>query len=211
MTLALFNAHARATALSVVWDEIDQQLVAAVFSALDKALLTALKAELEKNGVGRLHLRHGEQTVALTGARRGYARAGIAHEKFHSHGSTLAVQHWKALDPREVLPPPRKKDDDAEPREVVFYVVATADDCLTTLFGERLQLALTLPLQTTWAAPLLALGQAAGLVQPLAIAHHPDLPDNARRFTAGLRVVKDNYRWQTDIITPALERGQLTL
>ena len=49
MSLAISNAHARATVLSAVWSPADQQLVAVLMAATDKAALVALKAELEKN------------------------------------------------------------------------------------------------------------------------------------------------------------------
>jgi hypothetical protein len=208
MSFSLANAHTRATVLSAVWDESEHQLVASVLSASDNQSLLALKAELEKNTTSQLTLTLVKRNVALTGARRGYARVQTPHDKFHSHGGTLAVQHWKSLDPREVLPPPRKDGETSPP--LTFYVVARAGDCLTTLFAQRLQLALNLPIQLAWAETLLTLGQEVDLVQPLATARHPHLPAAAQPFVAGLRVFKDETRWHTEVVAPALARGQIT-
>ena len=69
-----------------------------------------------------------------------------------------------------------------------FYIVAAPDECLAEKFAERLDLAIPWPVQAEWAEYLLEAGKKADLVQVL--------PCSGKDFTAALRVVKSESKWQ---------------
>jgi hypothetical protein len=215
MTISLSNAHARASVLSAVWSPQDSQLVAVVLAATDKAVLTALKAELEKNNKNALVALAGDVKAELAGAKRGHVHVSATLEKVNAQGHVTALLHWRAHDPRIAgNVKAAKADSEFPPAENYFYVVARHGDCLPTLFLERLQLALAWPLKPEWAELLLTMGQDAELVEYLPIGLPQELEPicpQAHGFTfqAALRVVKCDDRWGT-VISQALETHAVT-
>ena len=103
MSIAISNGHARATVLSAVWSPVDQQLVAVLMAATDKTVLTALKAELEKNNRNSCVSLTGDVKAELAGARRGYIQLTASLEKANAQGHVMALLHWRAHDPRTVV------------------------------------------------------------------------------------------------------------
>jgi hypothetical protein len=228
VSIAISNGHARATVLSAIWSPADQQLVAVLMAATDKTVLTALKAELEKNNRNSCVSLTGDVKAELAGARRGYIQLSTSLEKANAQGHVMALLHWRAHDPRTVVAS-KPTAHDAENSTVesdYFYVVSRQGDCLPTLFVERLQLGLSWALKPEWAETLLQLGREAELVDclpvgvameqkgPLAsrqVADRPSvLPMAAGGFQAALRVTKDEDRWG-DLIGSALAVGSIEL
>ena len=228
MSLSLSNAHARAAVLSAVWSPADQQLVAVLMAATDKAVLKALKAELEKNNKHSLVTLSGDAKAELAGAQRGYVQLSTSLERVNAQGHVMALLHWRGHDPRVVTTgsKPASPDDNQAQPDHYFYVVARQGECLPTLFLERLQLALAWALQPEWAEPLLELGREAGLVDCLPVVTTSDSrtalaaqagqiresapPGLAPGFQAALRVVQDEDHWGA-VIGQALASGTLRL
>lgn len=179
MSLSLSNSHVRATVLSAVWSPADQQLVAVLMAATDKAVLKALKAELEKHNKRSLVVLAGEAKAELAGAQRGYVQLSASLDKLNAQGHVMALLHWRAHDPRAVAATskPARQDQDAEAPVAgdFFYVVGRQGQCLPTLFLERLQLALAWALRPGWAEKLLELGREAELVDYLPVAASSEL------------------------------------
>ena len=197
MSLSISNAHARATVLSAVWSPVDQQLVAVLMAATDKAALIALKAELEKNNKNSYIALAGDAKAELTGARRGYVHLSVSLDKANAQGHLAALLHWKAHDPRAIVPKAiqrKVEDGEAAPNGEYFYVVARPGEDVSRLFIERLQLALPWPLQLAWANTLLDLGREAELVDNLPVATSRDLA-TTHGFKAALRVLKSENAW----------------
>lgn len=230
MSISLSNAHARATVLSAVWSPQDTQLVAVLMAATDKTVLTALKAELEKNNKNSYVALAGDVKAELTGAKRGYVHLSASLDKANAHGHVAALLHWRAHDPRAVLPPTAtKKTQDGEnvspAMESFFYVVAACGESLPMLFLERLQLALAWPLRAEWAEALLTLGREAGLVESLPVGVSGEMKptlnsalgkdwqadDTTHRlaFKAALRVVKCDVQWG-EVLSNALASHAIT-
>jgi hypothetical protein len=228
MSIAISNSHARATVLSAVWSPADQQLVAVLMAAPDKTVLTALKAELEKNNRNSGVSLTGDVKAELAGARRGYIQLSTSLEKANAQGHVMALLHWRAHDPRTVVAT-RTAGRDAENSTVendYFYVVSRQCECLPTLFIERLQLGLSWALRPEWAEQLLELGREAELVECLPVSPVIDqigayrslreparpsvLPRPPQGFQAALRVTKDQDRWG-DLIGSALAAGTIQL
>jgi hypothetical protein len=228
MSIAISNGHARATVLSAIWSPADQQLVAVLMAATDKTVLTALKAELEKNNRNSCVSLTGDVKAELAGARRGYIQLSTSLEKANAQGHVMALLHWRAHDPRTVMAskPTGRDAENSTVESDYFYVVSRQADCLPTLFVERLQLGLSWALKPEWAETLLQLGREADLVDclpvraaieqkgPLAsrqVADRPSvLPVGAGGFQAALRVIKDEDRWG-DLIGSALAAGAIQL
>lgn len=229
MSISLSNGHARATVLSAVWSPADQQLVAVLMAATDKTVLTALKAELEKNNKNSFVALAGDASAELAGARRGYVHLSASLEKTNAQGHVMVLLHWRAHDPRHVVTSTKPADPStgAPPAErQYFYVVARQGDCMPSLFIDRMQLALPWALRPEWAEPLLKLGREAELVDCLSIAVATEIggplvirqvaeqsyanPTPARSFQGALRVIHDEDRWG-DVIGSALADGVIQL
>lgn len=231
MSISLSNGHARATVLSAVWSPTDEQLVAVLMAATDKTVLTALKAELEKNNKTSYVALAGEAKAELAGARRGHVHLSASLDKVNAQGHITALLHWRANDPRTISQKAisKKNEDDPSPVDDYFYVVARHGEMLPDLFLERLQLTLAWPLKPEWSETLLHLGRDGGLVENLPAAQSGDLRPTLDRamhdawagglgrtdtqptspyvkglaFMAALRVVKCDERWGA-IISEAL-------
>jgi hypothetical protein len=228
MSISLSNGHARATVLSAVWSPADQQLVAVLMAATDKTVLTALKAELEKNNRNSGVSLTGDVKAELAGARRGYIQLSTSLERANAQGHVMALLHWRAHDPRTVVAskPIGRDPENSTVENDYFYVVSRQGECLPTLFLERLQLGLDWALRPEWAEPLLELGREAELVEclpvgvaieqkgPLVSRQEPGrpnvLPAPARGFQAALRVIRDQEKWG-DVIGSALAAGTIQL
>jgi hypothetical protein len=220
MSLTLSNGHARATVLSAVWSPPDQQLVAVLMAATDKTVLKALKAELEKNNRNSFVALAGDAQAELAGAKRGYVQLSASLEKVNAQGHVMALLHWRAHDPRAVLPA-SKAGENSTVENDFFYVVARRGHDLPALFAERLQLALAWALEPSWAEPLLELGREAGLVDCLPVGAASELrpllmsaSDAPRKdglaFQSALRVTRDEDRWGA-VISTALATGTIRL
>ncbi len=216
MSLSLSNAHARATVLSAVWSPMDHQLVAVLMAATDKAALTALKAELEKNNRNSSVALAGDAKAELAGARRGYVHLSVSLDKANAQGHVAALLHWRAHDPRTIIPKAAREvalckaeGNDGVTAGEYFYVVARPGDDLTALFAERLQLALPWPLQSAWARSLLDLGREAELVDYLPVAGCRELPAG-QGFKAALRVLNSEEAWG-EVLSQALNSQRITL
>jgi hypothetical protein len=229
MSISLSNGHARATVLSAVWSPVDQQLVAVLMAATDKTVLKALKAELEKNNKNSCVALTGDAKAELTGAKRGYIQLSASLEKVNAQGHVMALLHWRAHDPRAIAAPrkPAGKDDELPALETdYFYVVSRRGECLSSLFMERLQLALAWALRPEWADPLLELGRQVELVEclpacPVIESEGPKVSRSGetglvvdhlcyRGFLGALRVIRDEARWG-ELIGSALAAGSISL
>jgi hypothetical protein len=195
MAISLSNPHMRATVASVVWSETDAQLVAVLAGAVDRVVINALVAEMQKNTSSALRL-VGDAEADLAGARRGCLTLSTSLEHANARGTALLLQHWRAGDPRQLEQPGKAKKNGREPDEY-FYVVALYGDDLAALFLERLQIVLPWPLKREWAQPLLDLGLEHHLVQPLSVAH-----------AAEARPILEQYlgpRWENGTLPPGVE------
>lgn len=202
MCLSLSNGHARATVLSAVWSPADEQLVAVLMAATDKTVLTALKAELEKNNKNAGVALAGEAKADLRGAQLGYLHLSATLDKVNAQGHLTSLLHWRAHDPRSASARSAKGNSD-ERADDYFYVVAGPCADLPTVFLERLQLALAWPLQPAWAEELLHLGRENGLVENLPVVCSGALPPAAhsQTFRSAVRVLKADEAWGQVIST----------
>ena len=96
---------------------------------------------------------------------------------------------------------PLSGDPQANPAEH-FYIVVAPGETIAQKFSERLDLAIPWPIQPEWADYLLEAGQEAGLVQVL--------PGSGTDFQAGLRVEKNETRWQ-QVISDGLKQARITI
>lgn len=81
-----------------------------------------------------------------------------------------------------------------------FYIIVAPEESIPKKFAERLDLAIPWPAQSDWAEYLLEAGQEAGLVQVL--------PSSGNDFTAGLRVEKNESKWQ-QVISDGLKYNKI--
>ena len=211
--IRIANDHVSINCLSAVWSDLDQQLVAALVTGGTKLEITAIKAEIEKNGLGQLRI-SGDANAYLNGARRGFLFHLVPMERFNAHGYMAVLMNRRSHDPKAVITDAvsKQKDGDENAGEF-FYVVARNGDDLNDLFVQRLQLAISYPVRPEWAEQLLQLGSDNYLVHGLDLAlasemeeHIKNAPDTkGLAFMAGLRVVRDSEAWG-ELISSAVEQ-----
>ncbi len=153
--VSIENESALVHAESALWDEMNFQLVAAVFSG-DKQITKAIMATLMTNSDKiKGWIKQGYTRVCdLASAKRRYAQVSRSLAEANASGTALAVLHPLASNPRE-----SSQDH--------FYVVATPGEDLVQKFRERLDMATSLAMLPAWADYLLTAGREAGLVREL--------------------------------------------
>lgn len=186
--IRLANDSAMLFASSAIWDNENQQLVASQVISTSQDLLKAIKATLaNNNSKSFLTLKTPDESAYLKGARRGYLAVTSSLAQANAEGTVTTLLHPLSGDPQAGS-------------NGCYYLVVAPGECLERRFVERLDLAIPWPLQSDWAAYLLAAGQAAGLVEAL-----PQCGDD---FSAGLRIARNEAGWQ-QVIAAGLEQGQI--
>jgi hypothetical protein len=177
-------------ASSAIWDNDEQQLVAAQVVTTSQELLKAIKATLANNGnKNYLTVKTPEDNAFLKGAKRGYVSVNNNLSGANAEGTVTALLH------------PLSGDPQANAAEH-FYIVVAPDENISQKFAERLDLAIPWPIQPEWSEYLLEAGQEAELVQVL--------PGSGKDFAAGLRVAKNESKWQ-QIIANGLKAGRISI
>lgn len=191
--ISIENESARLHAESVLWDDDNHQLVAALFAANDsqvsKAVMAGLMSNSEKVGKTWLHVDY-RTRVYLASAKGRYVRVSRSlSSDSNAAGSALAVLHPKAGNPREFVGD--------------FYVVATQDEDLRQKFRQRLDMAIQSPVKAEWANYLFCAGMEAGLVK--------NLSQFGTAFF-GVRVLRSDGedRW-VSIISDGLRNGEIKI
>jgi len=188
--IRIANDSAMIFASSAIWSPDEQQLVATQVVTTSQDLLKAIKATLANNNTkSYLTLKTPDDSAYLKGARRGFLTVANNLAQANAEGSVTALLH------------PLSGDPQANTAEY-FYIVVTPAESLTEKFAERLDLAIPWPIQTEWAEYLLQAGKQAGLVQAL--------PYSGDDFSGGLRVLKNESKWQ-QIITDGLKQNRITI
>ncbi len=184
------NDSAMLFASSAIWSPDDQQLVATQVVTTSPDLLKAIKATLaNSNTKSYLTIKTPDDNTYLKGARRGYLTVGNNLTQVNAEGNVTALLH------------PLSGDPQANTTEF-FYIVVTPQESLTEKFTERLDLAIPWPIQAEWAEYLLEEGKNVGLVQTL--------PSSGGDFSAGLRVLKNESKWQ-QVIASGLKQGLIQI
>ena len=186
------NESAMVHAESALWDDVNNQLVAAVFAG-DKQITKAVMATLMTNSDKlKAWIKQGySQVCDLKSAKRRYTQVSRSLADVNASGTALAVLHPLAGHPRE------SSHD-------YFYVVATPGEDLTQKFRERLDMATSLAVLPDWADYLLAAGRKAELVSQL---------DSFGPTFSGLLVSKKPYGedgWES-VISAGLRKGTISL
>ncbi len=188
--IRITNNSAMLFASSAIWSPDEQQLVATQVVTTSPDLLKAIKATLANNNTkSYLTLKTPDDSAYLKGARRGFLTIGNNLTQVNAEGNVTALLHPLSGDPQA---------NSAE----YFYIVVTPQESLTEKFTERLGLAIPWPIQEEWAEYLLNEGKNAGLVQAL--------PKSGGDFSAGLRVLKNESKWQ-QVIASGLKQGQIQI
>ncbi len=188
--IRITNDSAMLFASSAIWDNDEQQLVAAQVVTTHQELLKAVKATLANNGgKNYLTVKSPDGDAFLRGARRGYVTVSNSMTGANAEGTVTALLH------------PSRGDPQANAAEH-FYLVVAPDENISQKFAERLDLAIPWPIQSEWSDYLLEAGQEAELVQVL--------PASGKDFAAGLRVVKNESKWH-QVIANGLQAGQITI
>ncbi len=188
--IRITNDSAMLFASSAIWDNDEQQLVAAQVVTTSQELLKAIKATLANNGnKNYLTVKSPDGDAFLKGAKRGYVSVNNNLSGANAEGTVTALLH------------PLSGDPQANTAEF-FYIVAAPDEAISQKFAERLDLAIPWPLQPEWADYLLEAGQEADLVQVL--------PGSGKDFSAGLRVAKNESKWQ-QVIANGLKTGRISI
>ncbi len=188
--IRITNDSALIFASSAIWSLDDQQLVAAQVVTTSHELLKAIKATLANNNTkSYLTVKTPDDSAYLKGARKGYIAVNNNLAQANADGTVTALLH------------PLTGDPQTHTQEYFYLVVAPSED-ITQKFVERLDLAIPWPLRPEWAEYLLETGQEAGLVQVL--------PFSGNDFTAGLRVEKNESKWQ-QVISEALKNGHISI
>jgi hypothetical protein len=186
--IRIYNDSAMVFASSAIWSLDEQQLVAAQVVSTSGELLKAIKATLaNNNSKSFISIKTPDDSAYLKGARRGYVAIGNNLAQANAEGTVIALLH------------PLSGDPQANTADY-FYLVATPGESLSQKFAERLDLAIPWPIQPEWAEYLLEVGKKAGLVQAL--------PVSGTDFSAGLRVVKNESRWQ-QVIAAGLKQAHI--
>jgi hypothetical protein len=188
--IRIANDSAMLFASTAIWDDDEQQLVAAHVVTAHTDLLKAVKATLAKNG-GKdfLTVKAPEADAFLRGARRGFISVNNNLTAANAEGTVTALLH------------PLSGDPQANTAEH-FYLVVSPEEKLPEKFAERLDLAIPWPIRAEWADYLLEGGQEAGLVHVL--------PGSGEDFTAGLRVEKNESKW-AQVIANGLKQERIAL
>jgi len=190
--VAIENESAQVHAESVVWDDENMQLVAAVFAGdrqISKAIMATLMTNSEK--IKAWIKRDYSRIADLVSARRRYTQVSRSLAEANASGTAVAVLHPLAGNPWETA-------------AAHFYVVSTPGESLVCKFRERLDMALSLSVLPEWAEYLLDAGRKAGLVI--------DLEKFGPTFF-GLRVSKMQYgekSWES-VISAGLRSGLIQL
>lgn len=188
--IRISNESAMLFASSAIWDNDEQQLVAAHVCTAHPDLLKAIKATLANNGGKNfLTVKAPEADAFLKGARRGFISVNNNLTAANAEGTVTAMLH------------PLSGDPQANTAEH-FYIVVAPDEKLSQKFAERLDLAIPWPIRPEWADYLLEIGQEEGLVHVL--------PGSGEDFTAGLRIVKNESKW-AQVITQGLKQERIAL
>ena len=188
--IRITNDSAMLFASSAIWDDDEQQLVATQVVTTSQELLKAIKATLAKNsGKDYLTVKTPDDSAYLKGARRGFVTVSNNLTQANAEGTVTALLH------------PLSGDPQAQTSEY-FYIVVSPDEKFSEKFAERLDLAIPWPLQPEWAEYLLEEGQKDGLVQVL--------PSSGSDFTAGLRVLKNESKWE-QVISDGLKIGRIAI
>jgi len=178
--LRIETEHVSIVGSAVVYDPQHSVLVAAQIMPESKEVLTALRATLAHNGNKDWVTVRGKNTAYLRGAKIGYVTIGANMSKENALGGVVVLLHPLTGDPQLV-----KKDH--------FYVVTTKDEKLVDKFTDRLQLAISWPIQPEWGEYLLEKGERAGLTSKLRI--------EGDEFKEAIRVEIDEARWEAAIVS----------
>lgn len=182
--IRILNDSAVVFASSAIWSPDEQQLVAAQIVTTSHELLKAIKASLANNNTkSYLAVKTPSDNAYLKGARKGYIAVNNNLAQANAEGTVTALLH------------PLSGDPQAQTSDF-FYLVVAPDEGLAQKFIERLDLAIPWPLMPEWAEYLLEAGKAANLVQ--------SLPGSGSDFAAGLRIEKNESRWQ-QLLTEGLK------
>lgn len=188
--IRIANESAMVFASSAIWSEDEQHLVAAQVVTTSQDLLKAIKASLANNNAKSfITVKTPEDSAYLKGARKGYVTVSNNLAQANAEGTVAALLHPLSGDPQ---------GSSAEH----FYIVVTPDENIPLKFAERLDLAISWPIQPDWAEYLLKMGLKVGLVQAL--------PKSGKDFTAGLRVTRNEAKWQ-QVIAAGLKQGQILI
>jgi hypothetical protein len=188
--IRITNESAMLFASSAIWDNDQQQLVAAQVVTTSQDLLKAIKATLANNGgKNYLTVKAPETDAFLKGAKRGYINVSNSLVAANADGTVTMLLH------------PLSGDPQANAAEH-FYIVVAPGENLKQKFTERLDLAIPWPIQADWADYLLEAGQVEDLVYLL--------PDSGKDFTAGFRVLKNEGKWQ-QLIATGLQSGRIQI
>lgn len=174
--IRITNDSAMLYASSAIWSPDDQQLVAAQVVTTSHELLKAIKATLANNGnKNYLTVKAPDASAYLHGAKRGFVCVNSNLTPANAEGTVTVMVH------------PLSGDPQANTAEYCYIVVSPNEDTCQK-FAERLDLAIPWPIQPEWAEYLLEAGQEVGLVQVL--------PGSGKDFAAGLRLIKNESKWQ---------------
>ena len=188
--IRITNDSAMLFASSAIWDMDDQQLVAAQVVTTSQELLKAIKATLaNNNSKSYLTVKTPDDSAFLKGARKGFVCVAGSLAQANAEGTVTALLH------------PLSGDPQAQTAEH-FYLVVAPGESISDKFAQRLDLSIPWPVQKEWADYLLETGQSEGLVSVL--------PSCGSDFSAGLRISKNESRWQ-QVITAGLKQGSISI
>ena len=188
--IRITNDSAMLFASSAIWSPDDQQLVAAQVVTTSNELLKAVKATLANNSSkSYLTVKTPDDSAFLKGAKRGFVCVNANLAQANADGTVTAMLH------------PLSGDPQASSADYC-YIVVSPEESISKKFAERLDLSIPWPIQTEWADYLLEAGQDAGLVQVL--------PGSGKDFAAGLRLVKNESKWQ-QVIANGLKENRIRI
>jgi hypothetical protein len=185
------NKQVSEFALYVVWDEENEQLVAANIVSTNKQGVESLWASYTTNSKRNISVKYGEyywEAVTLDNAKKGGVKLARTMNELNVRAYTFNFEHPACGDPRK-----------GEKWEY-FYVLATEQENMLPMFIQRLDMAIVWPVLPEWGEYMYAAGIDQGLVKPLSM--------RGPGYANGVCVTKNTAAWQA-IIEAGMVGGHL--
>jgi len=188
--LRVSNKQVSIAASYLVWDEKNEQLVAAQLAATDKQSIDSIWATYVTSHKRNISLKTGKyywDSITVDNAQKGGAKFARTMERINARGYALTIEHPACADPRT-------------DKWHYFYVLSRKATDMLPLFIERLDMAIAWPVLPEWGEYMYEMGEEQGLISILA--------SKGTGYESGICVTKNTESWQA-IIEAGFAGGHL--